>query len=218
MPKKLQSRFAQLVGAWLPDESGRLRGDALLSIFFKGAAGSFVAKLIAAAFLFLAQIVLARILGAAHYGVYAYVLSWMTILAIVAKMGFETSLLRFLPEYSVKGQWSLFRGVIRFSFSIVSLVALAKFFAAQLALFLLRRTLEPEVLLSCRIMLFVLPLFAWTAIRQSWLRGLKYVVHAGQPERLLRRLALLAAVWSPVRRVCSCYGPWGWKGCCGPWG
>ena len=210
MLKKLNSCFAALIGAWSSEQSERLRGDAVLPVFIKGAAGSFVAKLIGAALLFLAQVVLARALGVTHYGVYAYVLSWMTVLAIFAKMGFETSLLRFLPEYSVKRQWPLFRGVIRFSFSIVGLVSLAIFLGGQLALSLLQHTLAPELLLSFRIMLFVLPLFAWTAIRQSCLRGLKHVVQAELPEGLLRPLVLIAAVWMLAGRIQSLDAAWAW--------
>lgn len=209
MPQKLKRHFADL-GAWSQDESGPVRVDALLSIFLKGATGSFIAKLIAAGLLFLAQVVLARALGAGHYGVYVYALSWMTILAIFAKMGFETSLLRFLPEYSVKRQWPLFRGIIRFSFSIVGLAAVAIFVVGQLVLSLLRRNLDPELLLSFRIMLFVLPLFAWTAIRQSCLRGLKHVVQAEAPEGLFRPLALIAAVLLLAGRVHALDATWAW--------
>jgi O-antigen/teichoic acid export membrane protein len=188
----------------------RLNGRSAKAIFFKGAAGSFAAKLVGAGLLFFAQVLLARLLGVSQYGIYAYALSWMTVLAIIAKMGFETSLLRFLPEYSVKRQWSLFRGVIRFSFTIVGLVAAGIFIIGHVLLFFLRSHLDANLLLSLRIMLLVLPLFAWTAIRQSCLRGVKRIVHAEVPESILRPLVLAAAAWIFSKSLLSFSAAWAW--------
>ncbi len=197
--------------AWrLAEIAAMIRSDANRSIFVKGAAGSFVAKFFGAGLVFLSQAALARLLGAAQYGVYAYALSWMTVLAIFAKMGFETSLLRFLPEYKVKGQWPLFRGVIRFSFSLVGVVSLFFIVLGQMLLTLLSHRLDAELLLSFRIMLFVLPFFAWTAIRQSCLRGLKHVVLAELPEGVLRPLLLIAVAWLLAGRLAHFDAAWAW--------
>ncbi len=187
-----------------------IRSDGDRSVFVKGAAGSFIARFFGAALVFLSQVVLARLLGAAQYGVYAYALSWMTVLAIFAKMGFETSLLRFLPEYKVKRQWPLFRGVIRFSFSLVGVVSLVFVVLGQLMLILLRHRLDAELLLSFRIMLLVLPFFAWTAIRQSCLRGLKRVVLSELPEGVLRPLLLMAVAWLLAGRLAHFGAAWAW--------
>jgi len=184
--------------------------DSTGAVFFKGAVGSFVAKVAGAGLLFTAQVVLARLLGADQYGIYAYVLSWMTILAIVARLGFETSLLRFLPEYRVQRDWPLFRGIIRFSFSAVGVAALALLAAGQLALSMVNFSLSAELLLSLRIMLFTLPLFAWTAIRQSCLRGLRHVVLAELPEGVLRPLALILAAWMIAGQSTHFNAAWAW--------
>src|SRR3954470_20963698 len=62
-----------------------------------------------------AQLVTARIIGPDSYGVYAYVLAWVTLLAYLSTLGFHVSLLRFIPIYESKEEWPLVRGVIRYS-------------------------------------------------------------------------------------------------------
>src|SRR6185437_13656565 len=42
-----------------------------------------------------AQLVTARIIGPDSYGVYAYVLAWVTLLGYLSTLGFHVSLLRF---------------------------------------------------------------------------------------------------------------------------
>ena len=187
-----------------------LNGTSAKAVFFKGAAGSFIAKFFGTGLLFGAQVVLARLLGAKQYGIFAYALSWMTVLAILAKMGFETSLLRFLPEYIVKREWSLFRGVVRFSLSVVGIVALFIFLIGNVVLTLLHSRFEIELLHSLRLMLLVLPLFAWTAIRQSCLRALKRVVQAEVPDGIVRPLVLTAAALVAASRLDSFSAQWAW--------
>ncbi len=60
----------------------------------------------------MAQLVTARIIGPDSYGVYAYVLAWVTLLGYFSTLGFHVSLLRFVPAYQAKEQWALARGVI----------------------------------------------------------------------------------------------------------
>src|ERR1700674_4596404 len=61
------------------------------------------------------QLLIARLVGADTYGVYAYVIAWMTILAYFSALGFDIALLRFVPAYQTTGAWSLARGVIQYA-------------------------------------------------------------------------------------------------------
>src|SRR5690349_4524330 len=51
---------------------------------------------------YLAQLVTARLIGPDSYGIYAYVLAWVTLLAYFSTLGFHVSLLRFVPAYQTK--------------------------------------------------------------------------------------------------------------------
>ena len=61
------------------------------------------------------QLLIARLIGAETYGVYAYVIAWMTILAYLSALGFDIALLRFVSVYQTTGAWSLVRGVIQYA-------------------------------------------------------------------------------------------------------
>jgi len=61
------------------------------------------------------QLLIARLVGADTYGIYTYVIAWMTILAYFSALGFDIALLRFLPAYQTKAAWSLARGVIQYA-------------------------------------------------------------------------------------------------------
>ncbi len=59
------------------------------------------------------QILLARLLGTSHYGVYAYVLVWVSFASLIAGLGFPAASVRFLPVYKVTEDWARLRGFIR---------------------------------------------------------------------------------------------------------
>jgi O-antigen/teichoic acid export membrane protein len=59
------------------------------------------------------QVLLARLLGASDYGVYAYVLVWVGFASLIAGLGFPAASIRFLPVYRVKEDWPRFHGFVR---------------------------------------------------------------------------------------------------------
>ena len=81
----------------------------------RGSVLAFGTYISGAALTYLSQLLIARLVGSASYGYYAYVLAWMTILAYVATLGFDVSLLRLIPAYCAAGKWSLTRGVLRYA-------------------------------------------------------------------------------------------------------
>ncbi len=81
----------------------------------KGKATAFAVYACGAGLTYLAQLVVARTIGMTAYGVYAYVFSIVTLLAYLAALGFDVSLLRFLPAYQSQEQWGLMRGVVLYA-------------------------------------------------------------------------------------------------------
>jgi O-antigen/teichoic acid export membrane protein len=59
------------------------------------------------------QVLLARLLGASHYGTYAYVIVWVGFAALVAGLGFPAASIRFLPVYRIRKDWPRFHGFVR---------------------------------------------------------------------------------------------------------
>jgi len=64
------------------------------------------------------QICLARMLGHAGYGQYAFVFAWLQLMLLFAQGGFSVAALRYLAEYRARREPSLLRGFLRRSSQI----------------------------------------------------------------------------------------------------
>jgi O-antigen/teichoic acid export membrane protein len=79
----------------------------------KDAAVALIIKVGGLVLIYLAQIFLARWMGKSEYGIYEYVIAWSVLLAVVAGLGLPRAALRLIPEYRVKEEWGLTRGLLR---------------------------------------------------------------------------------------------------------
>lgn len=84
-----------------------------LRLLRKGASRTLVVLVAGASISMLTHLFIARVIGQSEYGVYALMLSWTGVLAVVAQMGQDTSVVRFLPTYVARRQWSEARGLRR---------------------------------------------------------------------------------------------------------
>src|SRR5258708_8555215 len=57
-------------------------------------------------------ILLARLLGGAGYGRYAYALAWASLLTTPALLGLDRFLVRGMAVYEVDGDWRLMKGLV----------------------------------------------------------------------------------------------------------
>lgn len=147
----------------------------------------------------LAQLAIARLIGPRDYGIYAYVLAWTSVLAYLATLGFNVSLLRFVPAYRANGRLDLARGVIKFALQR-SLLAATLFGIAGAALVLFfsghaqpdhtQRGLETSIVLG----MAAVPLIAAYALGATLVRAFGGVVSALLPERIVRDGLLLILV------------------------
>jgi O-antigen/teichoic acid export membrane protein len=140
------------------------------------------------------QVVLARTIGAAEYGVYAYAFAWLTALSYIAALGFDISLLRFIPAYLATRSFSLLRGLIEYSGRracglgcAISLVGVAIILACS-------RDVPPRLANAFLVGFILVPIFALLRLRTTIVRGFGGVLSALGPDRLVRDAVLLVAV------------------------
>ncbi len=86
-----------------------------LSRLAHGAVYALGLQVIGAGLAYLSQVAFARWMGISQFGIYAYVIAWATLLALLAGLGFPSSVLRFIPEYRAMGDLVRLRGIIRLS-------------------------------------------------------------------------------------------------------
>lgn len=147
-----------------------------------------------------AQLLIARIVGADTYGVYAYVLAWMTLAAYFSALGFDVALLRIVPTYQNQQAFGLIRGVIQYAQRWVLGVGLA---VVALGIFI--GVMGPkwaadETRKTLLVGVWLVPLLAILWVRCSVLRAYGMVALPVASDRVVRDgvligLVIAAAMW-----------------------
>jgi O-antigen/teichoic acid export membrane protein len=173
----------QAIGGCLPGANGLARGS--VTAFVVHAAG--------VGLTYLSQLALVRLMGTASYGVYAYVLGIMTLLAYLAALGFDVSLLRFIPAYRSQQAWGLVRGVIRYAERHSIMVGMAIAITGGLAAAAWHDESRPGPARTFVIGFGLVPVYALLWIRSAEVRAFGGVASALLPDRVMRDGLLLAA-------------------------
>ncbi|MGE0230371.1 MAG: lipopolysaccharide biosynthesis protein [Flavobacteriaceae bacterium] len=85
------------------------------SIAMRTVAFVFLVRVASAGIAYFSQVLIARWIGVAEYGVFVTVWVIILLVAELAPFGLSTAAQRFPPDYTVRGQWDLLRGYLRAS-------------------------------------------------------------------------------------------------------
>lgn len=77
-----------------------------------GGAESFVIMTFGIIILYTTQILIARFSGPVEFGIYAYAWTIATLFSLLLPIGLNETVLRLIPSYSAKNQWSKVKGVL----------------------------------------------------------------------------------------------------------
>ncbi len=169
---------------------GRVPTDRLAS----GSIAAFAIYVAGAGMAYAVQLAIARIAGAGGYGIYAYVVSWVTVAAYFSTFGFDVSLLRFVPAYRAQGMYGLELGVLRFAERLVIAVGAGMGLAGAVAVARWGATSQPSLAQTGLIGCALVPVWALLWVRSSATRAFGSVVLALAPERIGRDGLLLAVL------------------------
>ncbi|WP_237153314.1 lipopolysaccharide biosynthesis protein [Oryzibacter oryziterrae] len=156
------------------------------------ALAAFCIRVAGAAIAYLTQILLARWLGAAEYGLYVVIYVWITILSQIGNLGFSSAAIRFVPEYRTRNEPALLRGFLRVS--RLSALAFSSLFliAGGVAVAVAPTGLFPSntaVLLAGGL---TLPLFCLTEVQDGLARAYNWISLAFGPTYIWRPLLIIA--------------------------
>lgn len=170
-----------------------LNGATTENILARGSIISFFIQGIGAALVLLTDIFAARMLGITQFGIYAMVSAWIFVLALVASLGFNHALLRFVPTYLAHEDWGGLRGIVRRANLWVIVAAVVLGIGGSLLLLALQKCcVDPAIVPAFFIALMIVPVLALSSLRQAVLRGLGSIAQALAPEWLLRPLIFIA--------------------------
>ena len=168
--------------------------DSLKGRLARGAAGAFVINVAGTGLAFLSQMVLARVLGAEGFGIYAYVTAWVTALGLAATLGFRTAILRFASSYRAEGAWDLLRGVVAYADRWVFLAGLCVACLIAVIIMALEGRLSGEMARTFLVGGAIVPLLALLHVRSYLLRVFDRVGWALVPITIVRQAVTLVAV------------------------
>ena len=165
-------------------------GSAPVSRLARSSVAAFVIYSAGVGLTYCSQLAIARIVGVDTYGVYAYVIAWMTVLAYSSALGFEVALLRFVPAYETERSWELLRGVIQYAQRRSAIVGMA---IVTVGICVVLTWVSSPALRSTFLAGFLLvPVLALLWICCSAVRAFGGVVSALVPDRIVRDGVLLA--------------------------
>lgn len=191
-------RRATSVLAWLDTHSREV---------LSGAALAFVLRAVGVGLAFVLNVVIGRLLGAEGAGLYFLALSVVTIGAVVAKLGLDNTLLRFVALGASSGHWNQVLGVFRMGMRLAAVTSLA---AAGLVLVLapwMAELLFDEAAFvpTLRVMSLGLFTFAMMTLLSECLKGLKRIRNSMLVSGMLYPVIALAVIW-PLAKSFSAPG------------
>ncbi len=148
----------------------------------------------------LLAVILARNLGTEGYGVYSYVFSLVSLIAIPAQIGLPNLLVRETAKIQVNEEWALMRGLWRWATLSVVVVSLLLAVIALTLGALFSGQFSSIQLATFAFGLMLVPLVALGNLRDAALRGLRRIVMGQLSESILRPgilivLLLVAALY-----------------------
>jgi O-antigen/teichoic acid export membrane protein len=131
------------------------------------------------------SMLLARLLGANGYGVYASAMALVLLLNVPAAMGLPTLVIRLFATYRVQQQWSLMRGLLIRANQVVLILTLIIAGIGALVVWIFSEHFGTANTSTLWWAMALLPLTALNALRSAGLRGLHHVVLGQLPESLI---------------------------------
>jgi O-antigen/teichoic acid export membrane protein len=180
----------------------KLQQPGTLSTLVRKASVVLVIQLFSVGILYLLQLLLAQWMGADEYGVYEFAIAIATVLAFLGGFGSSETVLRFIPEYTIKHDWAHLRGIIWSSWGLT----LAMSFAISLAgtgLLLWMATLHNLDNVTALILgLWAIPLLAIAKLQLEMARAIHQMNLAYVPSFIIYPLLLMgvAFVWFQEHR------------------
>ena len=168
------------------------------STLVRGAVSSVLVQVVGVGAAFGSQVGLAHLLGRAAFGQYVYIVTWVSLLAVVGRFGLDFAALRFIPEYRAAREWGLLRGFLRRSAFLGTIIPCGMAIAGAGVSLVYARWVAPDALTPCLLGLALLTVLSLQGLFTAQLRALKRVVLGQLPRQLLSPVAVVGLTYAVV--------------------
>jgi O-antigen/teichoic acid export membrane protein len=156
---------------------------------------------------YVAQVVLARLMGQYEYGLFAYTWVWFMVLSAVGTLGFGDSPIRYIPIFRELGEQAHLRGFIRFAFAVTIATSVLLGAVVIAVLPAASRWIESAYVLPMVLMALSVPFAGIQSVFEGIGRNYAWTIPSLLPIYILRHGLLLAfmllAVWLGVDATAS---------------
>lgn len=159
----------------------------------RGAAVSLTVRVYGAALAYLTQLYLARAMGAEQLGIYVFAWTWLSLIAFLTPLGFDTSLVRFLSSFVSKGQWAEARGAIKLGYTTTLLASVSAAILGLAFIWLTDELTQPYTR-ALGIAFATIPLVALVNLQEGIARGFNWIYQVSMPNFVLRPSLFLLLV------------------------
>ncbi|MCA8971165.1 MAG: flippase [Planctomycetes bacterium] len=163
-----------------------------------GVVVTFGIRIYGAALQYLTQIYLARTIFAQQVGIYAFAWTVVSLLAFLTPLGFDTSLVRFIPADLAKREWGRVHGILRLSQRatlICSIVAATLCAACVLAV---DHNLESHGSVAVLLSVVMIPIVGMLNLFQGIARAFHWILHVAGPAYFVRPTLFFVAAWIAI--------------------
>jgi O-antigen/teichoic acid export membrane protein len=156
---------------------------------------AFTVRIFSAVIAYFSQVLLARWMGEFEYGIFVVVWVGAVILGGLACLGFQTAILRFVPEYTARGENQLLRGVLLGS-RIQGVVAATAFaLVGAVGLYAFGDSLSSYYLIPLYLGAITLPMLAIGEIHDGMSRAFNWADLGLWPTFIVRPLLIILFMW-----------------------
>lgn len=171
-------------------------------ILLQGMGAAFFIQVAGTGVGYIGQVLLARWIGVEEYGSYTFVFTWAQMFAVLALIGFDIGVVRFLPGYLVRSELAHLRGLIRWSRFLALGVGVVLSLGTVLAALVFRRV--PIELSAFLLGALLIPILSLSEIQTQIIRSKPRIALAYGPPVLVQPLvflggaAFILAIWKTL--------------------
>ena len=152
-----------------------------------GGGGILISSLIA----YLSSIIVTRVVGAEYYGIFYLAITIFMLGSLLASLGLNQGMLRYISLYSGQGDYSRIKGIVLFGVRITLVASALIAFAIFVLSPLISQNVfhKPDLTLALRILIVALPFSTLTGIFLSSLQGLRLIKYSVSVKNILQPLS-----------------------------
>jgi O-antigen/teichoic acid export membrane protein len=182
-----------------PEMRPRAHGRSLKALLGRGrnaavgrtAGTAFAIRIANAGLAYVAQVILARMMGQFEYGIFAYTWVWFLVVGALSTFGVDSSCVRYIAQLRERGELDYLRGFLRFAMTSVVVTSVIGAGTVVAVLSFVRPMIGETYILPLALMVVAVPFVCFQSLMEGIGRSYGWTLPALVPVYILRHGFLL---------------------------